>query len=69
MNAGTAKEPGRLPQPPTTVSKEPVLNLMGVPIQGSPSASVVMVEFGDFDCEYCARFATGTLLLPCQIRS
>jgi protein-disulfide isomerase len=43
------------------LSDEAVLNLDGVPMEGSANAQVVMVEFGDFECEYCAQFALKTL--------
>jgi protein-disulfide isomerase len=32
----------------------------GSPVQGSPSAPITLVEFGDFQCEFCARFAKET---------
>jgi protein-disulfide isomerase len=32
----------------------------GSPIQGDVSAPVTLVEFGDFQCEFCARFAKDT---------
>jgi protein-disulfide isomerase len=32
----------------------------GSPVQGNPSAPVTLVEFGDFQCEFCARFAKDT---------
>jgi protein-disulfide isomerase len=32
----------------------------GSPVQGNPSAPVTLVEFGDFQCEFCARFAKET---------
>jgi protein-disulfide isomerase len=32
----------------------------GSPWQGSPSAEITLVEFGDFQCEFCARFAKDT---------
>src|SRR5581483_3804718 len=32
----------------------------GSPVQGNPSAPVTIVEFGDFQCEFCARFAKDT---------
>jgi len=32
----------------------------GSPSQGSPTAAITLVEFGDFQCEFCARFAKDT---------
>jgi protein-disulfide isomerase len=32
----------------------------GSPVQGDPSARITLVEFGDFQCEFCARFAKET---------
>jgi len=32
----------------------------GSPAQGDPSAPITLVEFGDFQCEFCARFAKET---------
>jgi protein-disulfide isomerase len=34
----------------------PSLNITGRPSKGSPQASVVMVEFTDFQCPYCASY-------------
>lgn len=34
-------------------------SLAGIPTKGSPSAKVVVIEFSDFQCPFCARFATG----------
>jgi len=31
-------------------------NVAGYPVQGNPKASLVMVEFTDFQCPYCARY-------------
>jgi protein-disulfide isomerase len=32
----------------------------GSPITGKPTAPVTLIEFGDFQCEFCARFAKVT---------
>jgi protein-disulfide isomerase len=32
----------------------------GSPLQGKPSAPITIVEFGDFQCEFCDRFAKET---------
>jgi protein-disulfide isomerase len=32
----------------------------GSPIIGNPSAPITIIEFGDFQCEFCARFAKVT---------
>jgi protein-disulfide isomerase len=36
------------------------LTIDGSPSQGSPTAPITIVEFGDFQCEDCARFAKDT---------
>jgi len=36
------------------------LKAAGSPYQGNPTARVTLVEFGDFQCEFCARFAKDT---------
>ena len=32
----------------------------GSPLQGNPSAPITIVEFGDFQCKFCDRFAKET---------
>jgi protein-disulfide isomerase len=34
-------------------------SLAGIPTKGSPAAKVVVIEFSDFQCPFCAGFATG----------
>lgn len=34
--------------------------LNGLPTKGDPAAALVIVEFGDFECPYCGRFARET---------
>ncbi len=36
------------------------LRQQGVPLLGSPSAHVTIIEFGDFQCPFCDRFAKDT---------
>jgi len=34
-----------------------ILKQKGVPLLGSPSAHITIIEFADFQCPFCARFA------------
>jgi protein-disulfide isomerase len=36
------------------------LRQQGVPLMGNPSAHVTLIEFGDFQCPFCDRFAKDT---------
>jgi protein-disulfide isomerase len=47
------------PEPVTDLADQPI-SLVGVPIVGDPRASVVVLEFSDFECPYCRRHAGGT---------
>ena len=38
-----------------------MLRQHGVPLLGSPSARITIIEFGDFQCPFCERFAKETL--------
>jgi len=55
---------GQVPKQPGNISN---LNLLpqsliktGSPLLGSASAPITIVEFGDFQCEFCDRFAKDT---------
>ena len=48
-------------------AKEVAINLspqsliqFGSPLQGNPAAPITIVEFGDFQCKFCDRFAKET---------
>ena len=47
---------------PPAVPKEP-LSLAGAPVKGSRTAKVAIVQYSDFECPYCGKFATETLPL------
>lgn len=47
-------------RPPFTVPDEP-LSLGHMPILGDEQARVIMVEFADFQCPFCAQFARNVL--------
>ena len=53
-----AKDGNAVASPP--LPKEP-LSLAGAAVQGDARANVAIIEFSDFQCPYCARFATETL--------
>jgi protein-disulfide isomerase len=45
------------PQPPAN----PVVDLKGAPVRGSSDAKIAIVEYTDYWCGFCARFATQTM--------
>lgn len=49
---------------PQAVDQQPVAELLlaslGTTVKGHESARLAMIEFSDFQCPYCARYATGT---------
>lgn len=47
-------------RPEIPLPSEPV-SLDGAPILGDSAAKVVIIEFSDFECPFCARFASETL--------
>jgi protein-disulfide isomerase len=52
--------PGNAPEPSTTpVPTEPV-SLEGATVEGASTASVVLLEFADFQCGFCGQFASQT---------
>lgn len=64
--ASKVSVPGTEPSPrefatATDTLKGQAVEVLGSPSKGSESAPVVMVEFSDFQCPYCGRFARDTL--------
>ncbi len=50
--AGRVETPAARPQEVFTV------NVFGEPFKGDPAARVAILEYSDFDCSYCAKYAT-----------
>jgi protein-disulfide isomerase len=46
-------------QPTKDAPKGAVMDLAGLPVKGSSSAKVILVEFSDYECPFCSRHATG----------
>jgi len=53
---------GAVRRTPPPVPKEPV-SLAGAPVKGSQAARVAIIQYAEFECPYCARFAAETLPL------
>lgn len=54
--SGVIQDPG-----PTAGERYEVAAHANAPVKGNPDAAVTMVEFGDFLCGFCGRFAEETL--------
>lgn len=50
--------PARRGKSPTVPVPTKAEHIDGVQLRGTPNAKVVVIEYSDFQCPYCARFAT-----------
>ncbi len=50
--------PGRVESPRRQPPTEITMNVYGEPFRGQAGARVAILEYSDFDCSYCARYAT-----------
>lgn len=41
--------------------REIVLDITGAPVKGEQNAKIVLIEFSDFQCPFCSRFARDTI--------
>jgi len=54
-------KPGPQQPPPLDVKGKAPMDLRGAITDGSPKAPAVMIEYSEFRCPFCRRFATDTL--------
>jgi protein-disulfide isomerase len=60
-SAGQVQQQPPQQQQLPSMTKVASINTDGAPIKGKTDAPVTIVEFGDFQCPFCGRFATDTL--------
>jgi protein-disulfide isomerase len=53
-----SQRPSPPPRPPEVMAR---ISVAGSPMLGNPEAPLTLVEFSDYQCPYCARFAQTTL--------
>jgi protein-disulfide isomerase len=59
LKALLEERPVRMDAPVAARPQEPIaLNVFGEPYKGSAGARVAILEFSDFDCSFCAKYAT-----------
>ena len=56
-----APSPAAAPTQPQAPVKVSQVSIDGDPVKGNPNAQVTMVEFSDFQCPFCGRFASDAL--------
>jgi protein-disulfide isomerase len=64
VQAGIQQQPGLaggVQQQPLPITKVASVNTDQAPMKGKADAPVTMVEFADFQCPFCSRFASDTL--------
>ncbi len=64
IKTGIAEKPGTPPSAPPAQGKTPretVVSLDDDPVLGSPEASLILIEFSDYQCPFCGRFFRNTL--------
>lgn len=54
----TARMPVQRQDPVRNAPKGTTLDMLGLPVEGDPHARIVLVEFADYECPFCARHAT-----------
>lgn len=58
------ERPARMEVPAKSSGPEVVsVSVFGEPFKGDPKARVAIMEYSDFDCTFCAQYATNTLPL------
>ena len=61
LAGGTLADPNAAVQEPQQAPEPVEISIAGAPIKGDPNAPMTIVEYSDYECPFCSRFASQTM--------